>query len=184
MNVGYSALPTTSKESRSSSGRFLPGYEYPLVGELPEEDDSLWPRGRVTSILAEMLHGQIIIIIICSQFLAKSFPNFSKIGTSDSERGRIFQHFSRSTRFSHYFQKILKIVLKFLRFSQKSPEFSRTSSKMILKSLKFEYFSIARSILIMAFLRATSFYRSLSSMQSAEYRNHEHALQPPADVDI
>ena len=130
MNVGYSALPTTSKESRSSSGRFLPGYEYPLVGELPEEDDSLWPRGRVTSILAEMLHGQIIIIIICSQFLAKSFPNFSKIGTSDSERGRIFQHFSRSTKFSHFLQRIMKILLKISRFSEKSAKFCENFSKI------------------------------------------------------
>ena len=61
------------------------------------------------------------------------WSNFSKIGTSDSERGRIFQRFSRSTRFSHFFQKIMNILLRFLLFSQKSvkyPELSENLSKI------------------------------------------------------
>ena len=53
------------------------------------------------------------------KLLSRFYSNFSKIGTSDSERGRIFQRFSRSTRFSHFFPKIMKILLKILRFSQK-----------------------------------------------------------------
>ena len=65
-----------------------------------------------------------------ANFFSKCLSNFSKIGTSDSERGRIFQRFSRSTRFSHFFQKIMKILLKILLFSQKSPEFSEIFSKI------------------------------------------------------
>jgi pSer/pThr/pTyr-binding forkhead associated (FHA) protein len=34
--------------------QYLPGYEYPLVGELPDDDDSLWPRGRVPSAIVPL----------------------------------------------------------------------------------------------------------------------------------
>ena len=74
---------------------------------------------------------QIFIIKI----LLKFYLNFSKIGTSDGERGRIFQRFSRSTRFSHFFQKILKMLLNFLRFSENSGGFyenSKIFSKILI----------------------------------------------------
>jgi pSer/pThr/pTyr-binding forkhead associated (FHA) protein len=34
--------------------QYLPGYEAPLVGELPEDVDSLWPRGRVPSAVVPL----------------------------------------------------------------------------------------------------------------------------------
>ena len=90
------------------------------------------------SILSEFCQNFVRILSKFCQNFVKISSNFSKIFINFCIQYSIFQHFSKSTRFCKFLQKILQNFAKILRISE---NFAKFSEKLIVKILaKFSKF--------------------------------------------